>query len=110
MLSFMFAVLGSVTFWIGYALVGLFVGTMTIKKFAPKTWAYITTGEKNYMLMWMDLICITVSHTIFWPLTAIAFGFYFFFKYVVTFLVWKPFFKLLAFIDTITPNITIEKK
>ena len=110
MLSFMFAVLGSVIFWVVYVIVGLFVGPMTLKKFASRTWRFITTGEKHWCLCWMDVIVITIGHVILWPLTIIGFGFHFFFKYVITFVVWKPFFKLLTYIDKITPDVKIEKK
>lgn len=110
MMSFMFAVLGSFVFWGVFGLIGLIIGTMFLKRMAPKTWEFVTTGEKTCSLWWPDLIVILIVCYVFWPVVALGFGVYLFVKYVLKWIAWTPFCTLVKFIDKNTPTIDVKIK
>jgi len=72
MFSFLFAVLGSVTFWILYAAVSFFGTGMTLKHFAPHTYKYITTGEMYNKYDREGYIILAITHMLFWPLIVLG--------------------------------------
>lgn len=106
----MFAVLGSFVFWGVFGLIGIILGTMFLKRIAPKTWEFITTGKKSYETWWFDIVAIIIACYIFWPIIALCFGIYWFFKYVLIYIAWKPFCNLVKMVDKNIPNISIKKE
>ena len=114
MLSFMFAVLGSVTFWVIFAVVGFVCATGILRHVAPKTFKWISSGFDKSAVTGYDArgeyIFIMILNYLFWP---------FVLAFLIIFGCIKLIFKLLigplfmnAFKVTIKaiPKITIERE
>lgn len=72
MISFMFAVLGSVAFWVLYSLISLVVTPLILKIVSPDGFKYIILKDK-YVYAYnptkgQDAIMLTLVILIFWPL------------------------------------------
>jgi len=112
MIEFMFGVLGSVVFWIGFFVVSFFAGTLVLKRIAKKAYGFIM-GERDsafYYSMdggcWVALIILLIGIYLFWPiiLVVLAIGF------IVKHILWRSFCNVVKFVDSIIPNIKFEKR
>lgn len=114
MLSFMFAVLGSVTFWVIFAVVSFVCGTGILRHVAPKTFKWVSSGFDKHEVSGYDnrgeYIFVIILNYLFWP---------FVLAFLITFGCIKLIFKLLigplflnAFKVVIKsiPKITIERE
>ncbi len=72
-MTFLFGVLGSVAFWVSFFAVGLFIGSLLMKHFAPKTFHFVSTGERSSSYdVPGEYVIIAFTYLIFWPV--ILFG------------------------------------
>ena len=107
MLSFMFAVLTSVMFWVAFFMVGFFVGVAIIKAKCPNLLAFIT-GDSDY---WDNLkypppaFCATAIF-VFWPIVLLWFLFGFLFKFIVG----PIFMNLIKKTASIIPTVKFDKE
>ncbi len=122
MISFMLAVLGSVTFWIVYFGLSLFVGTLLYRYCAPKSYNWLVNDicqpceddtvfsegykesrelERAWHTIWM-----IIFFYIFWPFISIAITIGFIFKNVL----FKSFIGIIKIIDKNIPDIQFKKK
>lgn len=88
MVSFMFTVLGSTLFWIGFFVTGFIIGSMVIKVFAKKTWHFILTGEclarrDSILSNPVDMYFIAFLFMLFWPVVLIFVTIGFFMKRIL---------------------------
>ena len=114
-MGFMISVLGSVIFWIGFFVVSFFIGTMLLKRMAPRLFKFITTGKD---MVWdisdMDdkiirgflIFFILISIYIFWPIILGVLILYF----MIKFFIWGSFKKAVIAIDSKMPTISFDKK
>ena len=109
MFSFMFAVLGSVIFWVVWVLISLIAGTVTLKAITTQTWRFVTTGYKSSYLLLPEVIVIVLVCYLFWPLVALGFGIYYFITFVSEHLFWKPFCKMVKLIDKPIKHISANE-
>jgi len=110
MISFMFAVLGSVIFWVVWALISLLGGTLTIKTLAPRTWRFATEGYRDEDDLYIhEVVVVLLCCFLFWPIVALAFFIYHFFNFVGQYIIWKPLCYMIKLIDKNTPTISIKK-
>ena len=109
MISFMFATLGAVGFWVIYFGLSLVTSTITLKIMAPLTFGYLT-GKTDYS-DWdsadrFGLVMLTITHVIFWPFILCMVVIYF----VSLKVVGPVFCKALKSIDKMIPTIKFEKE
>jgi len=80
--AFMLAVLGSNIFWIGYGIVTIVVAGALMRKNAPNSYKYVTTGRcpgrYDDGFDKMSYLWITFLNLAFWPLIVSAIGIYYF--------------------------------
>lgn len=105
-MTFLFGVLGSITFWVLFFAVGLFVGSQLIRHFAPKTFKFIKTGEVIYVDSAVAYIIIVFVHLIFWPviLFAVIIGL------IISKIFWPLLCKAIRTSLSLVPDIDIEIK
>jgi len=114
MFSFMFGVLGSVFFWVGFGVVGFIVGACIFKHICPKHYSLMckmANGEEREIgvdpfygeVFWTIISCI-----LFWPLLLLALIFS-----TITKVLWKMFlplfYRLFKASANMIPKIKIEK-
>lgn len=110
MISFLFASLFSWMFWLLYFGLSLFIGTVTIKMFAPCFYEYIYKGERRYSkvgsVLGIEAFFVVLVHFVFWPIVL--------FCYLIKFMFMKVFLKfgisLLKSVDSIVPDFEIKEK
>jgi len=78
MFSFAFGVLGSVLFWVVYFVITFIVVSQTLKRMAPLSFTYITTGERNRdsdgdRIDPGGAYALLVWHLLLWPLFLVCF-------------------------------------
>jgi len=120
MVSFLFAVLGSVTFWIIYIVVGLFVGTCFIRKFADDTYGIISGQETISKFMdrqygdefpaFLILMFILIFYYVLWFFPLMCIILYYTVIVVIGKTLWPGFIKLTSIVDKATPDISIKVK
>jgi hypothetical protein len=81
MFGFLFAFLGSGLFWIGYAVVSFFVGSILIKQFAPYTYTFITTGKAEHSYDTASYVMLAMFHMVFWQIEIVCLAIAFVTKY-----------------------------
>jgi hypothetical protein len=116
MLSFMFAVLGSVTFWAIYGVISLFIGTFFLKRNHENTFEEIVNGWTSvddfddFIIFFGDVLCPFIWVYIFWPIIIlwyiIAFIFSLIFKTIIANIIRKA----IIFADKATPEISFNIK
>jgi len=94
MISFLFAVLGSVTFWICYFMISIFMGLCMIKHFAPHCFKYIETkGKENkyggmrncaHTVDSFEVAVVVCFQICFWPISLMCLITVWLMKYIVT--------------------------
>jgi len=114
MIEFMFGVLGSVVFWILFFMVGFFAGTLVLKRIAPKTYLFVTTGKFTWFRSqtkptgsdWIVLLFLLLFIYVCWPIVVaiLAIGL------IVKYALWKPFCSGVKAVDSIIPDIQFKKK
>ena len=106
MTSFLFATLGSVTFWVLYFVLSIFMLVIVTKTIAPRTHSYITGGERHRSYEYIDYTLLTIVNFIFWPFVMIGVICYFGGAKIGIPLLRKAFIA----IDKLIPTIKFEKK
>jgi len=115
MINFTFAVLGSGIFWVLYFALSFFVGTVLLKKLAPRTFRYITSvyvysfdefDVINDEFDVINMIFILPTLFIFWPIVLIVGGLYLLVKHIF----WGGFCEAVKKIDASMPEIVIKDK
>lgn len=107
MLSFMFAVLGSVIFWIVYFAISFVGGSITMKHVAPYTFDYFVKGKQHpdvwqHFTPWIIFLgCYTI-----WPIILIAI----IIKFVFGTLFFPGLRKCIGSVANIIPEFEIKKK
>jgi hypothetical protein len=113
MIGFLFAFLGSGLFWVFYAVVSFFVGSILIKQFAPHTYTFITTGEVEYEYETAFYVMIAMFHMIFWQIEIVCLALAFVVKYSCHLffgkLFWPLFCKGVKASASSIPRIRIDK-
>ena len=106
-MSFMFGVLGSVTFWIVFGAMGIFVGTLLLRQIAPSVLNWIKEGEKIKDGWWgPPSFFIIIGCFMLWPITLIATLIVF----IIRRLLWPLFVKTIRASISLVPDIEIKKK
>jgi len=104
MISFMFGVLGSLTFWIFYACISMFMGTLLIRYLDKTTWDGIRDGHIDYinaiLMFWSMLM---------WPLVLIVLTIYWTFKYLIGPIIIKGLSIVVSLVSAI-PEVEIKQK
>ena len=113
MISFLLATLGSVIFWVVYALITLVMGLAIMRKFAPDTFESITTGEKQgFAIDWGMYSALAAFFFIFWPVILVAIAVALIIKHLWILIFFKAlgpiFLRLFRFIAKITPDVKIS--
>ena len=113
MFTFMFAVLGSVVFWIFFFLVSFVVGSILLKHVAPTAWKTIKDGKRPYSKRWTSLrvdiasVAIAiVSVYLFWPFILVGIVFWFAIKNIIC----PSLRKIIISTASIIPEFEIKQK
>jgi len=106
MFSFMFAVLSSVLFWIGFFVVGFIIGSRVMRHIAPKTYKFISTGYREYDFDpgAVEIFFVLVGNFILWPIILT----YLLSKFIFVKLFWPIFCKSVKASSNIIPKFKIE--
>jgi hypothetical protein len=114
-MTFLFAVLGSVMFWIGYVFITVFIGTLLFKHLMPVLYNGIISGwsiykfENKFDEQFSIIVACIICLYLFWPVLLIIVIFKFILKILwKTF--WKFFTKTVIKIDQNLPEISFKKK
>ena len=110
MINFMFAVLGSTLFWVGFFVVGFFVGTLVLKKVAKSIYDFIIGKEEYnpfgpYCVDYVPIVAILLLCYLFWPVILLVLSIGFIVKHIF----WKSFCKAVKSVDSIIPTVKFEK-
>jgi len=113
MISFMFSVLGSVTFWVVFFVVGFIIGSVIIKHIAPLTWETFKTGKrpqsKQFSSLKADALCmvlVCISVYLFWPVALVGYICWLLLKN----LLYPVFRKSVVLAGDFVPDIEIKKR
>lgn len=68
MIAFSLKVLSSVIFWIFFFGIGFIFGSIIMKKIAPRTYKFFTTGDRHRFLYSPEIFFILIGCYIFWPI------------------------------------------
>lgn len=105
MLSFMLGVLGSVTFWIFFLMIGFFIGSLLLKNLTPYLYQEFIEERLNSDEKF-QLFFVAIAFFILWPITLIISFIVLLFKKVL----WPVFIKLVKTSISLVPDIKIVKK
>lgn len=103
----MFGVLGSFIFWGIYGILSLFIGTYLLKNKAPRTYEFVTTGERYYNLD-IEIPFILIACFICWPIMLLFFVLKFVFVFIFKTLLWNGMCECIKFADKAIPEISIK--
>lgn len=107
-MGFMFGVLGSVTFWIVYGAISIFIGSLMLKNLAPNFYRYLMTGKDN--TAWDPVgpvfFGVMVGCFIIWPITLIIYTGIF----IISRILWPLFVKAIRASVSMVPDIEIKRK
>ena len=109
MIEFVFASLGSITFWVLYFVLSLFCTTITLKLVAEDTFKYITSKEKSTKYWSGDVLnytALTALHFVFWPFIMLGIVGYLTFCRVIG----PSFCESISAINKIIPTIKFDNK
>lgn len=118
MFGFMFAVLGSIVFWVCYFILSLFFGTFFLKKIAPLSYETFKTGVRPMSNEWKRLkadafgiFLMTLLCYVFWIFILI----YFFFEGIIVYIIipagiiiGKSFRHIFLFVDGALSKVDIK--
>lgn len=118
MISFMFGTLGSVTFWVLYFVISLFVSTAIIKSIAKDTFSFLTGGnnhltaiplhlnERDTFHPYVGYTAIAAVVFLFWPAVLV----YLMFNFAIPNILLPLLKKMIIGVDKMTPTVKFEKK
>ena len=105
MISFLFAVLGSVGFWAVYFILSIFVATITLKIMAKRTFSFITGGVKHRSYEHTEYYFMVLIHFVLWPLILAVMLVYL----ALSKAAWPSLCKAIVSIDKMVPTVEFKK-
>ena len=106
----MLGVLGSAIFLVVWGIISLFAATISIRKLAPRTYTYFTTGKVSCVDSPCEYVIIFIFNMIFWPIIAIGMSLFFVLKIIFNDLLSVIIKTCVKFADNVIPEVKISKK
>ena len=106
MTNFMFAVLGSVTFWAVYLVLSMFVATILLKLLAKDAYSYVTDGDRHSDYDSGEYCCVVIAFIIFWQIILAVVVLW----ALVSKALWPLICKTITSIDKVLPTTKFGKK
>ena len=106
-MTFMFGVLGSVTFWAMYFALSVFAVPLILKHISTEAFNYVTKNGGDYFEGLVSLyVLLTIAVFIFWPVFAVVAAIWL----IASKLFWSTFCSIITKANSMTPTITFGKQ